>query len=709
MKTGVLSLVLLVGLVLGGDVYGKSKASEKIDALLAKSYAEHGVEPNAPVSDEVFVRRIYLDVAGRVPTKEEAEAFLGSKAKDKRAVLIDELLDSEGYVNHYYNFWADILRVNTRANNSQVVFPAYAAFVKDSLRENLPYDEFVRELITANGDAWDNGAIGYYMRDRGMPLDNMSNTVRVFLGTRLECAQCHDHPFDKWSQMDYYQMAAFSYGMRATNYSNDQMRAAGGMVRKMVDDPKKEGDMRRAMNEIQRPLRYTSVSKSETSMPRLPHDYQYDDAKPEEIVRPRTMFGDDIALTEKDRDRDRLKIYAKWLTSDENPRFTTVISNRLWKKAFGRALIEPLDEMLDGTDASHPELMAFLEKEMKESGYDMKSFLRMIFNSDAYQREATTEEVGLADVYQFQGPMLRRMSAEQIWDSVVTLVNPHPDAIDVRGMERAYERLASTRKMAAAMDTQSPKELAKSAVKVVEMQGDLQKDYDALQKRITAARDAGDDGKARKLVSEANSLRNELRSKVREMVYEPAIKKLGEDGKNMAGAYSMYGGMTEAERRKERAALEKEIKSEMDEMGMTSEGQRKAYSNFRMSVGERVKRAANMESPAPRGHFLRQFGQSDRETIENANYDASVPQALELMNGETFQMVMNPYSALVTNVKQEVTPQDRVDAIFMSLLSRPADASEKDMLVAAVMEGGDDVYKDIVYSLLNTSQFLFIQ
>ncbi|MEM8956078.1 MAG: DUF1549 domain-containing protein [Verrucomicrobiota bacterium] len=709
MKKGVSFLALCTGLVLAGEAVAASKLSEKIDDLLAKSYAAHGVEPNAPASDEVFVRRIYLDVAGRVPTKEEAEFFLNSKAKDKRSVLIDQLLDSEGYVNHFYNFWADVLRVNTRANNSQVVFPAYAAFVKDSLRENKSYDRFVRELITANGDAWDNGAIGYYMRDRGMPLDNMSNTVRVFLGTRLECAQCHDHPFDKWSQMDYYQMAAFSYGMRATNYSNEQMRQAGGLVRKMVDDRSKERDMRRAFNEIQRPLRYTSVTKSETSLPRLPHDYQYSDAKPEDVVRPRTMFGKDIELTAEDRDKDRLEVYAQWLTSDENPRFTTVIANRLWKKAFGRALIEPLDEMMDGSEASHPELMAFLEKRMEESGYDMKGFLRMIFNTDAYQREATTEEVGLADVYQFQGPMLRRMSAEQIWDSVVTLVNPDPDAIDVRGMERAYERLENTRKMAAVMDSQSPRELAKAAIRIGELQRDLQKDYDALQKRITQAREAGEDGKARRLSSEANSLRNQVRSSVQEEIYEPVMKKMGEDDQGMAGAYSMYGGVSAAEARKEREALRKEIEMEMDAMGLDNPSQRKGYYSFRMNVGERVKRAANMESPAPRGHFLRQFGQSDRETIENANYDASVPQALELMNGDTFKMVMNPYSALVTNVKREVTPQDRVDAIFMSLLSRPADADERRMLVAAVMEGGDDVYEDIVHSLLNTSQFLFIQ
>ena len=174
------------------------QVSEKIDELVEANYKAKKIEPNAPVSDEVFVRRAYLDIIGRIPSMEEARAFLESGEAGKRTKLIDTLLGSEGYVSHWYNWWADILRVQTGLRDEAGT--AYAEWVKDSLRKNVPYDQFVKTLVTAEGFVWDNGAVGYYLRDAGMPLDNMSNTAQIFLGTRLVCAQCHNHPFDRWTQ-----------------------------------------------------------------------------------------------------------------------------------------------------------------------------------------------------------------------------------------------------------------------------------------------------------------------------------------------------------------------------------------------------------------------------------------------------------------------------------------------------------------------------
>ena len=179
-------------------------AAKRIDELVAQSCKEHEVTLNAAISDEVFVRRIYLDLAGRVPSVEETRAFLGNTYAAKRDRLIEELLGSEGHVSHAYNYWADVLRVNdSLGNNGKSNEAAYRLWIKDALRQNKTYDQMVYELISARGHTWENGAIGYYQRDRGMPLDNMANTVRVFLGTRLECAQCHNHPFDHWKRKDF--------------------------------------------------------------------------------------------------------------------------------------------------------------------------------------------------------------------------------------------------------------------------------------------------------------------------------------------------------------------------------------------------------------------------------------------------------------------------------------------------------------------------
>jgi hypothetical protein len=183
----------------------------------------------------------HLDIIGRIPTMQETQAFLQSTDKDKRAKLIDALLASEGYTQHMFHFWADLLRVQSRANGGQgeMTSKPYLEHVKRRIRENMPYDAFVRELLTAQGKVWDNPAIGYYMRDLGMPLDNLSNTTRVFLGTRIECAQCHNHPFDKWTQMQFYQMAAFTFPLE-TNFTGVALKKAEHDGLKRAADKKPE-------------------------------------------------------------------------------------------------------------------------------------------------------------------------------------------------------------------------------------------------------------------------------------------------------------------------------------------------------------------------------------------------------------------------------------------------------------------------------------
>ena len=189
-----------------------------------------GWSVGTPAADEVFLRRVWLDLAGRAPTGAEAAAFLDDPDPRKRAKLIDALLASEAHVSHAFNQWADILRLKSRYTNTANVVPAaYARWLRESLRTNKPYDRFVREMLSAKGLAWDDGAVGYYLRDPGMPLDNLALTSRVFLGTRIECAQCHDHPFDQWKQTQFYRLAAYTYGNQTLNEAyagaRDEFRA----------------------------------------------------------------------------------------------------------------------------------------------------------------------------------------------------------------------------------------------------------------------------------------------------------------------------------------------------------------------------------------------------------------------------------------------------------------------------------------------------
>lgn len=407
-----------------------ASAARQIDAILAADWKKNHLQGNPEADDNTFVRRAYLDIIGRIPTTREAEDFLNAKETDKRARLIDTLLASEGYVQHAFNYWADVLRAQSNGQQAGVVTgAAYTDFIKQSLRDNKPYDQFVRDMVAAEGKAWDNGAIGYYMRDRGMPLDNMANTVRVFLGTRIECAQCHNHPFDKWTQMQFYQMAAFTYGVQTQDYGysgtmggvRELMQERESALRASFKDPerpkrtkdmsreqyaaldkkyqeevravskkreearqrlrKEQQYLNRPMTDIRDNMRYTYVSYSDKRKVTLPHDYKYDDAKPKSVVEPGTMMGHECNAQPGETPLDA---YARWMTDKSNPRFTTVIVNRLWKRAFGMALIEPLDELRDDTAPMVPELQSYLEKLMKDLDFDMKAFQKVLFNTTAY-------------------------------------------------------------------------------------------------------------------------------------------------------------------------------------------------------------------------------------------------------------------------------------------------------------------------------------
>ncbi len=787
-------------------------ASSEIDAILAKDWAASKLKPNAPADDSAFVRRLYLDITGRIPTTREAEAFISSQEKDKRARLIDKLLASEGYVQNLFNYWADVLRAQSNGpQTGQVTGAAYTNFIKQSLRENKPYDRFVRDMVAAEGKAWENGAIGYYMRDRGMPLDNMANTVRVFLGTRIECAQCHNHPFDKWTQMQFYKMAAFTFGVQTQDYEGGTLGGVRGLLRdrekalreqfKQPEAPRRTKEMtqdefaaldkkyqadraeirqksqeaqeqmrlkQRSLTDATQPVRdanrYTAVTFKEDRKPTLPHDYKYDDAKPNAKVDPGTMMGHECNCLPGETP---LEAYARWMASKENPRFTTVIVNRLWKKAFGLALIEPLDELMDNTVAMNPELEKRLEKLMQDLNYDMKGYLRVVFNTSAYQRQVSREEVPAGVAYHFTGPVLRRMTPEQMWDSFVTLINPNPDMINVEAREAMDQRVTQAKKVADSVDMLTPEEMlagletaAKKFEHTMDKTRELQKEFAAaraeakeLEKKadkltgaereeaMTKATEAKE--KSKSLSKELSGYQNDARKAVVENVMVPGQKKLyqkvtgkpfelamlkttegeapsyggGGDMMMMAGPNGkstriMIPGYDKEKKTKEQEAAEKadhvKVWTEEAQYYGIPEKQVKYYISSREQLARRWLRSAEIESPAPRGHYLREFGQSDRETIENSNSEASVPQALAMMNGELLPQITGAYSQLMLTVSKAQYPDDKIEAAYMSILSRKPTAKEKDLWLQA-QDKGLSTMEDLVFSLLNTQQFIFIQ
>jgi hypothetical protein len=766
-----------------------SAAAAEIDALLARDWAANNLTPNAPADDNVFVRRIYLDVVGRIPTTREAEEFLASREEGRRAALIDKLLDSEGYVQNYFHYWADVLRVQSKAQRTG---PAYVHFVKDALRSNKPYDMFVREMIAGEGKTWSDGAIGYYKRDRGMPLDNTASTVRVFLGTRIECAQCHNHPFDKWTQKQFYEMAAFTYGAEIRDYGGGVAGGISDLLRdqdmaihtifKQPEWPKNTASVadrlaywaevekvRRARQEAEEALHqaerlynqalyrgnphYPKVTFDERRKVTLPKDYRYDDAKPKSVVEAAAMMGH--ACTPLPGET-RVQAYARWLANPDNDRFNKVVVNRLWKKAFGLALIEPLDDLTDNTVAVNPELLSHLEKLMVSLKYDMKAYLRILFNTSTYQRQASHEELTPGTACHFTGPLLRRMTAEQLWDSFVTLINPNPDMLNMAAREYLEQRRLTVGKIAdpaetlksiqaAAKKYQEQPEGVETMKKLMAEARDEAKKYQSIAAKVTGpekkaaiTRAAECNAKVKSINREITALYSNARRTVMTEVIIPGQKKLFEKvtgkpfatiayepnrevpiqaapsaGMQAAGAandeHTMAPGDGKIKTTKAEAA-EAEIKAWSEE-AMYYAIPRKQWRDYYSSRARQSRqwlRAAEIESPAPRGHFLREFGQSDREFIENSNSEASVPQALVLMNGELLPQIVARYSQLMLTVGRARSADERIDAAYMAVLSRKPTAREKDLCLQAQDKGLSTV-EDLIYALINTRQFIFNQ
>ncbi|MCM8534092.1 MAG: DUF1549 and DUF1553 domain-containing protein [Lentisphaeraceae bacterium] len=418
----------------------QAKVTKYIDKLINNNLRAKRIKPNDFISDNLFLRRIYLAIIGRIPTLDEYDEFMAMKPITRRAKLIDKLFASPGHVSHSYNYWADALRIITLYKKKAL--HNYSFWLKKSIRDNKPYDKFVKELLTAESpiSKSGHGAEGYYIRDYKMPLDNMSNTMQLFLGTSMVCAQCHDHPYKKWSQMNFYQLAAFTEGV----YPN--MSQLDVRLRALLRESNKK-NIREGLLEKPSRVFFAGTYNSGTGKIKLPSDYSYDDGKPNEKVLAQVPFGQKITIDysspSKPEDspfifRDFQKrmgfaknvnsreTFANWATSKENPMFTKTIVNRLWHRIYGVPLIDDLLDLKQKDLGKNPKLTEFLIKLMHKIDFDTQLFMKLIYNTKSYQSMAVLDE---KEARSFKGPFAKRLSAEQIWDSLLTLKINEPDKI----------------------------------------------------------------------------------------------------------------------------------------------------------------------------------------------------------------------------------------------------------------------------------------
>ena len=685
--------------------------AKAIDKILNSTYQKREVKIPAKIDESALVRRLYLSLVGRIPTFDEINSYLSNTSVQKKSQLIEKLTKSSGYDSHMFNWWADLLRLKSRMRGGNQIQAGqlYNHWVKEQVVQNVPFDQMTYSLVTAEGYPWENGAVGYYLRDTGMPLDNMSNTAQIFLGTQMVCAQCHNHPFDKWTQMEYYKMASFTYGIstrmgqdlqkKIGQYFYQQTKGLSKTEKRKLGNSQKAQVLRKAIQEMVQPLRYGATHTGKKL--NLPHDYQYEDAKPKTLVNSEPIFAQD-SLNKKIE--NPVNAYGQWIISTNNPRFTQVISNRMWKKVFGRGIIEPVDDLRDDSESSIPELLTHLESLMVRVKYDLKEFQKILHNVEAFEREATGRELTSVEKYYFEAPILKRMSAEQLWDSIVALSIPEVDERKADSSKVEF-RLANFANYQKKVEGLSEKKFVQLAKKGAKENVQINNTMNEIQLKIRDAQEADDRQAVSMLRREYGKKRNEQKS--------------------------LFAGLV--------------MGSEFDAQSLYRDTKSKTSSDTRWKgYSGNLMRASEIETPAPPGHFLREFGQSDREVIENSSSESSVPQALTLLNGVFYKALFDPKSPLSRNLLKANSSEEKIKVLFLSILNRNPSPEELTQSLAMVtsspkvpyqiplpkkvspekkkkylnsIEGkkqklsyyNDRDFRGIAWSLINTRQFSFVQ
>jgi hypothetical protein len=395
--------VFTAAVPLGAPVESLPPAKNFVDQHVFANLKAIGIPPSEVTDDATFLRRVTLDIAGRLPKESETAAFMASTAADKRDQVIDALLRSPDYADYFAGKWTPLLK-NRRDDASDITSNfAFHAWIRDSLLANVPYDQVVRELLAATGTVIGNPPVAWYKRVKE-PKQQLEDVAQLFLGVRMQCAQCHHHPFERWSQDDYYSFAAF--------FSQVGRKPTGTRGEDLIFH--KRG-IATAKN----------VKTGEALVP--------------------AAFGDDVGDISPDAD-PRLRL-ADWMSSPKNPFFAKALVNRYWKHFFTRGLIEPEDDIRDTNPPTNPELLAALEEHFISSGFDLKSLIREMTRSTAYQLSSKPNNYNLVDRQNYSRYYPRRMQAEVLLDSIdfltgakTTFANLPPGTRAVALPDNSYNR-----------------------------------------------------------------------------------------------------------------------------------------------------------------------------------------------------------------------------------------------------------------------------
>ena len=353
------------------------KANNYIDELIYAKLQKLRIEPSGTCDDSTFARRLYLDVLGQLPTQEEYAKFIVSTLPNKRELLVDELLDRKEFAELWVLKWAELLQIRSSNEVSPKAMLQYYGWLEGKIAKNVPTNEWVKERLAANGGTFKNPATNYYQIERDV-IKVTENVAQVFMGMRIQCAQCHNHPFDRWTMDDYYGFASFF----------TQIGRKGG------DDPREQIVFNSGGGEINHPVKNRPM-------------------------KPKFLGGAEPDVSGK----DRRQVLADWLASPDNPYFAKNLSNVVWNHFFGQGIINEVDDVRISNPASNQELLDALARKFTEYKYDFKKLVRDICTSAAYQRSTQATPSNEGDTRNFARGPIRRIRAETMLDIITQVTD----------------------------------------------------------------------------------------------------------------------------------------------------------------------------------------------------------------------------------------------------------------------------------------------
>ncbi len=361
-----------------------SSSTKHLDRHINAVLKREGIQPSKVSKDTEFLRRVHLDMTGRIPMPEEVLDFLKDGSSTKRQKKIEELLASEDYLDYWTELWVNWLIGRRGDGDSQRL--GLRLWVRDALAKNMPYNQFVQELIAADGELRDNGAGNYILRYERSPVSLTSHASRLFLGLPMQCAECHDHKTEVWSQEDFFRVAAFFTGIESEQKG-------------FIESMDMVGNERRIDN-------FLLTNKPEDSI--WVRDL-------EKHVRPHFLDG-----TEYQGSRlKKREALAQWMTDKSNPYFSQALVNRIWKRFLGRAFVEPVDGFGEENQATNPELLKWLANDFVIHDYDLQHLMRTILNSETYQRTSQTNKSNENDELHYSHAYVKPLTAEQFFYSLL--------------------------------------------------------------------------------------------------------------------------------------------------------------------------------------------------------------------------------------------------------------------------------------------------